>query len=178
MKAGQFLCEKEDAWVESVKLSVPNHKSKVVIKGMVDCLVAFEDGTFGIIDFKTSSVNSSIEMYSRQLHAYSFCIENAAAASPLPQLPISELALIVYEPEQFKAIDGTDDGSGLNLGARLVGRLSYISMEKNDQKFMQFLSDVLDVLESPSPPSPGVSQYGTCSYCEYLTKAKNANLIP
>ncbi|GAB0496145.1 hypothetical protein MMPV_007455 [Pyropia vietnamensis] len=101
MPPGEFLCEDEDAWVESVPLSVPGHSSTVYIRGKLDCLVRDENDEYGVIDFKTSSVSKSLATYSRQLHAYAFALECPSDASELLPGRVSHMGLVVYEPTSF-----------------------------------------------------------------------------
>lgn len=49
------------------------------ISGRFDIVVSFDDGTYGVIDFKTSNPSKdSALLYSRQLHAYAYALEHSA----------------------------------------------------------------------------------------------------
>lgn len=179
MPSGRFLCEEKDAWVESVPLSVSGHSAKVYIRGMVDCLLGMDDGTFGIIDFKTSNVSHNLDIYSRQLHAYSIALEQPSEASELMQGRVTDLGLVVYEPQAFTT------PTGKKIGGALTGKLEYLKVPRNDDSFMAFLSDVLDVLTAPEPPPPPPrNKYSwanaktSCPYCQYLHDASEGNFIP
>jgi len=41
-------------WVESKPITVPNHESTCFIRGKFDTVIGFDDGTYGVVDFKTS----------------------------------------------------------------------------------------------------------------------------
>src|SRR5436309_2014666 len=43
-----------DRWVRSAPLAVPGHQSAVMLAGRIDTALAFDDGSYGIIDFKTA----------------------------------------------------------------------------------------------------------------------------
>lgn len=45
MPPGVFLCEEEDAWVESLPISVPNHSASVYVRGMVRPLATSDVNT-------------------------------------------------------------------------------------------------------------------------------------
>ena len=77
-----------ESWVESRPLSVPDHASTCFIRGRFDSVLEFEDGSYAVIDFKTTSTQSGhLPLYTRQLHAYAYALERAApgnlALSPI-----------------------------------------------------------------------------------------------
>ncbi|MFQ5874584.1 MAG: hypothetical protein ACE5JL_12395, partial [Dehalococcoidia bacterium] len=43
-----------EKWVESRPISVPGHAATCYIRGKFDTVVKFEDGSYGVIDFKTT----------------------------------------------------------------------------------------------------------------------------
>ncbi len=57
--------------VLSKPISFHNGTRNVVIRGRLDAIMAFEDGSFGVIDYKTSKAKSEkAEFYRPQLAAY------------------------------------------------------------------------------------------------------------
>lgn len=144
----------------------------------MDGLVQFEDGTYGVIDFKTSSVAKTSKIYSRQLHAYAAALENPSKNSQLKRGKVSHLGLVVYEPSEFHT---PLDENGKIRGA-LVGNLQHVKMEHNHEDFVNFLGEVSDVLNlAEAPPAPK-SKYGravySCPYCQYLHAARECGLFP
>jgi len=129
------------------------------ISGRLDSLIELDDGTWGIIDFKTSKVSGPhVAMYSRQLHAYAFALENPASGQPLLGR-IATLGLLVYEPSTFdQNIDQT---------AALIGEVRYIDIPRNDAAFFDFLRQVAAVLARPEPPDPAPD----CPFCAYRLKS-------
>ena len=90
-----------EQWVESQPISLPDHTSTCFIRGKFDTVVRFEDGSYGVIDFKTSESRSEhVPLYSRQLHAYAYALENAAPGK-LQLSPVSRLGLLCVEPSQM-----------------------------------------------------------------------------
>ena len=78
-----------ERWVTSDLISFPKRNASCFIKGKFDTVVEFSDGSFGVVDFKTSAAKPEhIEFYSRQLHAYAYALENPAPGS-LRLSPIS-----------------------------------------------------------------------------------------
>lgn len=156
----------------------------MLIKNQVDCLVRFDDDTFGIVDFKTSSSVNSGSTYSRQLHAYTLALENPSLNSELEQGTVSDMSLIVYSPKEFHT--PTQETGGFT--AALTGDLTYLRVPRDDQTFLTFLTKITDVLtrpEAPPPPPPrrkwGSGSGGTfssCPYCQYLHDAHEHGFIP
>lgn len=143
-------------------------------------MVRFDDGSYGIFDFKTSNVEKSATVYARQLHAYATALDNPSVGSDLARCNISSLGLVVYTPEKFHT---PSDDSG-DISSALTGKLSYINIPYEPSKFLEFVSSMLDVLTKPSPPDPPRSKPGrgrgftSCPYCQYLHDATSNNLIP
>lgn len=146
----------------------------------IDCLVRFDDGTFGVVDFKTSQAAKSSSMYARQLHAYAFAVENPSEQSELVQGTVSDMALVVYTPNEFHTPTTANGG----IAAALTGKLTYVHVPRDDDAFLKFLGEVLDVLtlqEAPPPPPPSKGRWGgshsSCPYCQFLHDAKTKNFI-
>jgi hypothetical protein len=141
--------------VRSALLEVPGHRSRVVLGGRIDTALAFDDGTFGLIDFKTAEPKAEhVFFYGRQLHSYALALEDPAFGA-LRLSPVVQLGLLCVEP---LGMVGLGDGVAYNATAH------FLDIPRDDGAFMAFLSQVLFVLERPEPPdaTPG------CSYCSYL----------
>ncbi len=153
------VIESSEKWVQSIPIKLPGHRHTCFIRGKFDTIVKFDDGTYGVIDFKTSQTKEPhIPLYARQLHAYAYALENAAR-NGFSRRPISKLGLLVFEPEMFVA--------GQKGSASLSGGLSWIEIERDDRTFLEFLSNVLSILEQPSPPL----DFQTCEWCGYRDTA-------
>jgi len=139
-----------DRWVKSAPVALPGCSRPVVIRGQVDVLVDCDDGSLGVVDFKTTVPRADhLATYSRQLHAYAWALEHPAGGLPAP---VSSLGLLCFLPETF-------DARGRRAG--LFGALEWIEIPRNEEGFRRFLHDVLDVLEGPTPPPPTKD----CSWC-------------
>ena len=156
--------EYSEKWVQSAPIAVPNYDSKFFIKGKFDTAFHFDDGTYGIVDFKTSERNEQhIPLYSRQLHAYALSLENPAPGQ-LELKPITRLGLLVFEPKIY-----TQGKTGM---VGLAGSATWVEIPRRDDLFMTFISGVLDVLESPTPPEPSED----CKWCSYRGIARARGL--
>ena len=134
------------------------------ISGRLDSLIEFEDDSWGIIDFKTSSVGGAhIPLYSRQLHAYAYALENPAPGQPILGR-ITSLGLLVFQPSSFvHNIDQT---------ATLTGEVQYVEIPRNDAAFFDFLHQVADVLSRQVPPEPSPD----CPWCAYRQDSRESGL--
>lgn len=152
-----------ERWVQSKPIEVPGHTSTCFIRGKFDTVVKFEDGSYGVIDFKTSESKSEhVPLYGRQLHAYSYALENAAPGA-LSLSPVSRLGLLCVEPAQMVNLNGS---------YAYKGEPAWIEVPKDNGSFMEFLGRVLDVLEQPEPPGGSA----TCPWCQYRDTARRTRL--
>lgn len=149
-------------WVRSQPIDAGGVKGACYIRGRLDALAAFDDGTYGVIDFKTSSARGThIPLYSRQLHAYAYAMEHAAAGS-LALSPVTRLGLLVFEPSGFVHLPGQ--------GAQMDGRLEWVEMPRDDGLFLDFLGEVVSVLAQPEPPAPAKG----CTWCAYRAASRES----
>lgn len=148
-----------DRWVESIDINLPGRSSICIIRGKIDSYVEFTDGTYAIIDFKTSLPSlQAQENYSRQLHAYAWALENAAAGR-FSLHPITHLGLLTFEPETFT--NGTTHGS-------LNGGIQWIEIVRDNDAFISFLDEVFAVLDQSTPPPSSAD----CSFCKYRSLSR------
>jgi len=150
-----------EKWVRSQSIKLPNHESTCYISGRFDIVISFDDGTYGVIDFKTSDPGKdSARMYSRQLHAYAYALEHPAPGK-LALSPVKKLGLLYFYPDNINQ----QSIERLNYGAEIV----WVEVEKDEEGFLGFIDEVMGVLESPQAPeySP------TCQWCNYISKLDN-----
>ena len=149
-----------EKWVASDLIELPRRRASCYIKGKFDTVVEFSDGSFGVVDFKTSEARPEhVNFYSRQLHAYAYALEHAAEGN-LRLVPVSRLGLLCVEPV---AMDRTSQGQ-----IAYLGKITWQECPKDEGQFLGFLDQVLAVLEQPSPPNSGPE----CAYCKYRQSAR------
>ena len=145
-----------EKFVESQNIRLPGHKDTCFIFGKFDVVIEFNDGTFGVFDYKTGNPESEYsELYSRQLHAYSYALEHPALGS-LNLSPISRLGLFYFYPTQVsqKNIEWLSYDSEICM----------LEIEKNNEGFLSFIDEVLTLLESPDAPEASTD----CDWCKYI----------
>jgi hypothetical protein len=153
-----------ERWIESTPIQLSGNLSSCYLRGRFDTVVRFDDGTFGVVDFKTSERKSEhMPLYSRQLHAYTYALENPSPGK-FSVGPVSKMGLLVYDPENLMA-DKKDSAS-------LYGRMSWIEVLRNDKGFFEFLKEVVSVLEQPDPPGGSAS----CEWCQYRDTSRRTGL--
>src|SRR4030042_4514792 len=60
-----------EQWIESTPAILPNHTLPFFLRGKLDAMIDFNDGSYGVGAFKTSEPKpEQIPFYSRQLHPY------------------------------------------------------------------------------------------------------------
>lgn len=151
--------------VKSKAIQLPGFKSTCYISGRFDIVVQFDDRTYGVIDFKTGSPKDDYnELYSRQLHAYAYALENPALGA-LGLSPVSKLGLLYFHPERTRQD---------NLEQLLYeSDIHWIETKRDNKKFMDFINEILSLLESPTLPNSSPD----CEWCNYLDKLNRLNQL-
>jgi hypothetical protein len=149
-------------WLTSQEIALPGHESKCYIKGRFDSVVEFDDGSYGIIDYKTSRPSPQhLDFYSRQLHAYAYALEHPAQGK-FSLAPVSRMGLLVFEPSAI------DWGRGMQLSYQ--GELTWLECAKDYDGFLAFVDGVLAALEAPGGPPSNPE----CGWCQYREAARSS----
>lgn len=153
-----------EKWVTSQTISFPGKHSSCFLKGKFDTVVEFSDGSYGVIDFKTTQPSPKhVPFYSRQLHAYAYALEHPAPGG-FSLSPITHLGLLCVEPVQM---DVTPDGQ-----VAYLGEATWLEVPKDDDWFLRFLEEVLTVLQQLEPPASSPN----CAYCQYREAARSSGI--
>lgn len=150
-----------EKFVKSAPISIPGAESQCYINGRFDAVIEFDDGSYCIVDYKTSEARDEhVAFYSRQLTAYAYSLENPAP-NALGLSPVTRMGLFVVTPERFER---TPSGEMI-----FVNRTTWMDVPRDDEAFLAFLGDVLAVLDAPTPPDPSE----TCGVCSYRATMKD-----
>lgn len=153
-----------DEWVGSAPIALPGRSMTCTIRGRFDSVIEFDNGTYGVLDFKTADVRDPhVALYARQLHAYALALEQAAAGE-FSVGPISRLGLLVFQPAYFSL--------GRRNVATLGGNLAWLEIPRDDAAFLGFLHQVVGLLEQPTPPAGAAN----CSWCRYRAESRRRAL--
>lgn len=137
-----------DQWVKSKPIKNSDFPDyEVIIRGKVDGVLKFENGTHSVIDFKTCEIQEkTLQKYVRQLSCYSYAMANPNSASDYSVEVNDKIGLFIYEPNKFE-ISG--DGSA-NLG----GKLKYIEYALDLDEFVEFIKKQVIPLLAGKEPAP------------------------
>lgn len=151
-----------EKWVQSQPIAGPDGIA-CYIKGKFDAVLQFDDGTYGVIDFKTASPSDEkARMYGRQLHAYAYALENPHEEA-LHLTPVTKLGLIFFEPDAFEQ---------QNLERQIFsGKVVWTEVVRDDELFMNFLAEVMGILKQDTPPQSAAD----CNWCKYRETTKDFN---
>ena len=154
-----------EKWVRSVPISFPGTSTQLVLKGRFDAVMAFEDGSFGIIDYKTSDASEEkAAFYSRQLSAYAYALEHPAP-NALSISPITRLGLFIITPDRFERLS--------NGEVAFVNKTTWMNVPRDDATFMNLLTDIVTLVDQPAPPPPA----GDCGLCNYGRNYSEAGIL-
>jgi hypothetical protein len=149
-----------EKWVESLPITLAGHTLSVFFRGKTDATLGFDDGSYGVVDFKTSEPKpSQIPFYSRQLHAYAYALEHPAPGKLLLS-PISRLGLLVEAPHATW-VESTEE-------VNFHFASTWLEIPYAEARFLDFIEQVVSLLELPEPPLPSEK----CAYCQYRQHAR------
>lgn len=156
----------KEYWLKSSSIALPGLADTFSISCKTDCLLRFNDGSFGIVDFKTTQIEKLeekyVHIYSRQLHLNAWALERPGPSPKVATQPIGSvrtLGLLAYEPIGFS-------GSG-----QLEMERKFVPIQRDDGWFECFVREIVCLLGSAvAPPSKP-----ECPWCELRRQIANAN---
>jgi len=152
-----------EKFVKSTPISVPGSKSQCYINGRFDAVIEFDDGSYGIVDYKTSEAKDEhAAFYSRQLSAYAYALEHPAP-NALGLSPISRLGLFILTPDRF--------GRSTNNDMVFLNKATWVDIPRDDKAFLSLLGEVMAVLDAPRPPQSSED----CEVCNYRRSMQKFN---
>jgi len=147
-----------ERFVKSAPISIPGARSHCYIHGRFDAVIEFDDGTYGIVDYKTSDAKDEhAAFYSRQLSAYAYALENPAPKA-LSLSPVSRLGLFVVTPERFERNTSEE--------MVFVNRTTWMDIPRDDDAFLALLGEIVALLDASAPPKPSE----ICETCNYRSR--------
>lgn len=140
---------------------------EALVTACLDDLLEFEDGTFGVIDYKTRGwapkEGDTAKYYGTQADGYRWALEKGAGLKTAP-----EARFIYYWP---KAISGYAEEAAIS-----AFNVQVVTIQSDPARFEALISQAIICLSGPIPPhSP------TCERCAYVEKRealdKQGNLV-
>jgi hypothetical protein len=142
-----------DKWIKSKPIINPKYDISVQIIGKIDGYLEYTDGSFSIVDFKTSEINEKYAgKYNRQLHSYCYGVTHPDNSKCLSLQNLTDPGLLVFHPNDF-SIDYT-------CKARLFGDLKWQKFDLDLKWFESFIKDeVIPLLAGREPEPPAEDPY-------------------
>lgn len=137
-----------DQWVKSKPIFNPEFPEvEVIIRGKIDGILRYDDGTNAVIDFKTCEISEKVlAKYVRQLSSYSYAITNPFSSTDLTMKLRNEVGLFVYEPDKFYIDEFAR--------ASLNGKFKYVGFDINLDDFEKYIQDHVIPLIAGKEPAP------------------------
>ena len=126
----------------------------VTLTGTPDDIFALADGSYHIVDYKTSRITNAQDglfpQYDVQLNAYAYIAERLTKRDPLS--PISALSLVYFEPQTDVDLENVPDlASGEVLPLPFKPALRPIDLRPNEL-IPPLLSRVREIFDKGQPP--------------------------
>jgi hypothetical protein len=141
--------------LRSASFQQPGWGKGVVFQGYLDAVLETPDGGVIVVDYKTihpAPAEGVRDRYWSQLAAYAWCLEHPAKGEPER---VVGLGLLCWSPSGFALNPDVPGGT-------LDGGLSWLPVERDEERFKALLVEVGDLLNGPRPdPTPG------CYFCEH-----------
>jgi hypothetical protein len=151
-----------EKWVTSQPIRLSESGPAAFIKGKFDSVIAFDDLTYGVVDFKTSEASPAhVPFYSRQLQAYAYALQHPAQ-NGFALSPVSRLGLLCVEPH---AMQMTPRGE-----VAYLGKMTWLECPNDEAQFLGFMDNVLTLLSQPEPPAPA----SQCAWCAYRQSVRES----
>ena len=128
------------------------------IRGSMDALLRFDDGSVGVVDFKSTTASPQLgNAYRPQLAAYQWALSRPASDDPEE---VSVAGLLVFAPESM--VD-TEQGR-----AYLVST-TWIPVEIEDGWFENFLGRIAPLIQEPEEAPSNTD----CEWCSLRARLSN-----
>lgn len=146
--------ENADQWIKSKPITNPEYPNvEVILRGKIDGVLKYEDGTCTVIDFKTTEINENyLNNYINQLSCYNYALKNPNSHRDFSLQVNDKVGLFVFEPKDFM-ID-------YNSKAGIKGMLEYFEYNYDEEIFESFVrNEVIPLLMGPEPKPPVEDPY-------------------
>ncbi len=133
-----------------------NKSREFFLAGKPDLVVKFDDGTYGILDFKTTSEDDKTQAYKHQLEAYAQIFEKpgATGVAKTPRLfPISYMGLMQFTPKEIFEHNDMNYKQNFNI--------NHYKLKRNTEEFYVHVTSLIDIILEEKMPTFN----NRCSIC-------------
>lgn len=137
--------------------------------GKADLILKFEDGTYGVIDNKTTKIRENQEYYFYQLESYATILENPDYPTACKFLeanrkyyykPVTHMGLSMFEPARI--IDHTTET------ITQLYRRKWMPIKRDPQKLLEKITSMMDIITLEKCPDAS-----SCNRCNLYKSALN-----
>ena len=133
-----------------------NKSREFFLAGKPDLVVKFDNGTYGILDFKTTSEDDKTQAYKHQLEAYAqiFQTPGSTGIAKTPKLfPISYMGLIQFTPKDIFEHNDLNYKQNFNI--------NHYQLNRNKNDFYNHITSLIDIIVEKKIPAFN----SRCSIC-------------
>ena len=162
MPEGTFIKGPGDKFLESTNIDCGGNNVGY-ISGKGDAFLELDDGSFAVVDFKTSALTKEGALsYSSQLHAYKYALENNKDNKP-GLSPITKLGIISFVPDIDLSMKKLKDDI-----FSIEHKASWFEVPIDDKWFMGYIEKIIKLIADDNTPETTRN----CKACDYRDKGK------
>ncbi len=125
-----------------------NKGRNFILGGRPDIVIKFDQGGYGIIDFKTTKISEDkSENYKHQLEAYAqiFSKPGATKSKKTPLLnPITHMGILQFDPSDIQSHDETSCDMRMNI--------SFSPLKRDEKDFFENITQIIDIINQSDVP--------------------------
>ena len=125
-----------------------NKGRNFILGGRPDIVIKFDQGGYGIIDFKTTKISDDkSENYKHQLEAYAqiFSKPGATKSKKTPFLnPITHMGILQFDPSDIQSHNENSCDMRMNI--------SFSPLKRDEKEFFKNITQIIEIIKQPKIP--------------------------
>ena len=125
-----------------------NKGRKFILGGRPDIVIKFDQGGYGIIDFKTTKISEDkSENYKHQLEAYAqiFSKPGSTKSKKTPFLnPITHMGILQFDPSDIQSHNENNCDMRMNI--------SFSPLKRDEEEFFKNITQIIDIISQSEIP--------------------------
>ena len=162
------IMNKEELPGRVVSETLSDNKGRnFILGGRPDIVIKFDQGGYGIIDFKTTKISDDkSENYKYQLEAYAqiFTKPGSTKSKKTPLLnPITHMGILQFDPSDIQSHNDQSCDMRMNI--------SYSPLKRDEKNFFENITKIIDIIEQPNFPD----FTNDCNSCNFIKESMSFN---
>ena len=162
------IMNKEELPGRVVSETLSDNKGRnFILGGRPDIVIKFDQGGYGIIDFKTTKISDDkSENYKYQLEAYAqiFTKPGSTKSKKTPLLnPITHMGILQFDPSDIQSHNDQSCDMRMNI--------SYSPLKRDEKDFFENITKIIDIINTTSIPDFTEN----CNYCNFFKQQMEYN---